>query len=70
MKETIEWYSASQSDIRPIAGESILMKMRPGVSGELRGVHAGTFFEDVGFLLQCRESVSPVEWCYMPKGPQ
>ena len=67
MKETIEWYDASDVFKRPDTGEDILMKLSG--PGEIQEVVAG-FHTKRGFILTHGDYVSPSIWCYFPKGQQ
>jgi hypothetical protein len=69
MKETIEWFKTTDN-VRPSKYASIIMKF-DDVSGG--GVIAGVFSGWGEFLLingEVAESVTPIMWCYFPKGTQ
>jgi hypothetical protein len=65
MKETIEWFSVTDSK-RPDDGEEILMQLD---DGDNQGVFPG-FHTKRGFILTHGDYVTPSMWCYFPKGQQ
>ncbi len=69
MKETIEWFRATEHSRPNENSATVLMKIERG-PGELSGVVSGEYYKSCGFILNDGEPASPTMWCYMPKGPQ
>lgn len=69
MKETIEWFSVFKDSERPREEERLLVKLN-GAIPQLQGVQTGTYFWDVGFILDGGDSIAPTHWAYFPKGPK